>query len=186
MNRFFVFVVLFCLMVVSPVVFSANSAQDLFQQRVGQIQWKNLSIEFRSISDKASRGAQAMVVQSPDQENGKTYYADKKVILGLKDISNIDTTYNPNDQSMLRLILTFNKDGKATLAEHTTKHLGEMMGVVIDGKLRLVAHIRQPLMNGRVQVYGFIPNEAVNVLQRYYQPRLELARQIGEELNGKK
>lgn len=182
MNRLVVFVLFFCSLFVSLSAFSAPSAQELYQKRVGKIQWKDLSIEFRPVSEKSSRGAQAMVAQSPDQENGKTFYVDKKVILGLKDIANMDSLYNPNDQDFLRLVIKFNNDAQAVLTDYTTKHMGEMMGIVIDGQLRLVAHIRQPLVNGKVQVYGFAPNEAVNILRRYYQPRLELADQIRAEL----
>jgi preprotein translocase subunit SecD len=187
MNRLFVIILFICSVVYSSQAFSqdVNPAQQLFDERAAKIQWKDLAIEFRPVTEKSAKGSQAMVVKSPDQENGKTYYTAKNTILGLKDVSNIDVTYNPNDQSMLRLILRFNKDGKKTLEEYTTQHIGEMMGVVIDGQLRLVAHIRQPLVNGKVQVYGFAPAEAVDIARRYYKPKLELARQI-QELQNKK
>ncbi|GEM_PF-5564129 len=192
MHRSFVIIVFVVSLLYSSAVFSVedtnpsvNPAQQLFQERVGKVQWKNISLEFRPVSDKAGRGLQSMVVQSADQENGKTYFVGKSTILGLKDINNIDVTYNPTDVTMLRLLVLFNQDGKKTLQDYTTAHLNEMMGVVIDGKLRLVAHIRQPLVNGMVQVYGLAPNEAVDIARRYYQPKLELARKINEELTAK-
>jgi len=180
MNRLFVIIILFFSIMLSPKAFSQNenAAQQLYQQRLASLQWKDIAIEFRPVSDQSTKGSQPMVVKSIDAENGKTFYAAKNTILGLKDISNIDVTYNPNDQTLLRLIIRFNKDGKKTLQDYTTQHVGEMMGVIIDGQLRLVAHIRQPLVNGKVQVYGFAPNEAVNIAQRYYKPKLELARDI--------
>ncbi len=189
MNRLSV-IILFLSLLLSLPAFAQEEAmspaQKMFQDRVGKVQWKNVSIEFRPVSEKSSRGAQALVVQSVDQENGKTYQVDKKVILGLKDIANMDVTYNPNDINFVRLLMYFDKDGQKTLADYTTKHLGEQMGVVIDGKLRLVANIRQPLVNGKVQVYGLAPNEAVDVARRYYEPKLDLARQINEEIQNKK
>ena len=182
MNRFFI--ILFSVFIFSTQAFaqdaSSNAAQKLYQERAAKIEWKDLSVEFRPVSDKTSRGAQSMVVKSVDQENGKTYFVSKNQILHLKDVSNIDVTYNPNDRDFLRLIVRFNKDAKKALQDYTTQHNGEMMGVVIDGQLRLVAHIRQPLVNGKVQVYGFAPNEAVDIAKRYYKPKLELARQIEE------
>ena len=57
------------------------------------------------------------------------------------------------------------------------------MGVVIDGQLRLVADIRKPLVNGKVQVYGLSPAEAVDIARRYYEPKIELARQIQAEFS---
>jgi len=164
---------------------AANPAQQLFDEQVNKVKWKDLSVEFRPVTEKSAKGSQAMVVKSADQENGKTYYVGKSTILGLKDIGNMDVTYNPNDLGMLRLIMRFNDDGKKTLSDYTTKNVGNMMGVVIDGQLRLVAHIRQPLVNGKVQVYGFSANEAADIAKRYYQPKLDLARQI-QELQNKK
>jgi preprotein translocase subunit SecD len=186
MNRLSV-IILFSLLLSSPSFAqdAANPAQKMFQDRVEKVKWKNVSVEFRPVSDKSSKGAQPMVVESVDQENGKTYHVDKKVILGLKDIANVDVTYNPNDISLVRIIMFFDQEGQKTLADYTTKHLGEQMGVIIDGKLRLVANIRQPLVNGKVQVYGLAPNEAVDIARRYYEPKLELARQINEELQNK-
>lgn len=186
-------IILFVISVLSSSVVSAqenantqvNPAQQLFLDRVGKIQWKNVSLEFRPVSDKAAKGFQSMVVQSADQDNGKTYFVGKSVILGVKDINNIDVAYNPIDVNMLRIVITFNQDGQKTLQDYTTAHLNEKMGVVIDGKLRLVANILQPLVNGRVQIYGLGPNEAVDIARRYYEPKLELARKINEELAAK-
>jgi preprotein translocase subunit SecD len=193
MNRLSV-IILFLLLMVSPQVFAQQNApqplqphpgQQLFDEQVKKLKWKDIAVEFRPVTDKAAKGSQPMVVKSTDQENGKTYHVAKNTILALKDVSNMDVTYNPNDINMLRLMLRFDENGKKTLEDYTTKHLGEKMGVLIDGQLRLVANIRQPLNNGRVQVYGLTPTEAVDIVQRYYKPKLELARQI-EELQNKK
>jgi len=179
MNRVFI-AILFVSLIFSGRAFAAD-AQQIYQEKVSKIKWTDLSIEFRPVSETSTRGSQALAVKSADQENGKTYYADKKAILGMKHINNIDVTYNPNDLSMLRLLIRFNAEGKQALSDYTTKNVGEKMGVVIDGQLRLVATLRQPLVNGKVQVYGFAPAEAVDIAQRYYKPKLDLARQIQEE-----
>jgi preprotein translocase subunit SecD len=187
MNRFSVIILFVASLVFVTPAFSQNEtqAQQLYNDQMQKIQWKDVAIEFRPVTDKSTKGSQPMVVKSVDQENGKTYYVGKTPILGIKDISNMDVTYNPNDLGLIRLIMRFNKDAKKTLQDYTTQHIGEMMGVIIDGQLRLVAHIRQPLVNGKVQVYGFTPNEAVDIANRYYKPKLELARQI-QELQNKK
>ncbi len=195
MNRLFV-IILFTLLMVVPRSFAQQAApaqllqphpgQQLFDEQVKKLKWKDISVEFRPVTDKAAKGSQPMVVKSTDQENGKTYHVAKNTILALKDVSNMDVTYNPNDINMLRLIMRFDQSGKKTLEDYTAKHMGEKMGVLIDGQLRLVANILQPLNNGRVQVYGLTPTEAVDIVQRYYKPKLELARQIEQLQNTKK
>ena len=123
-----------------------------------------------------------MTVKSADDKNGMTYYVAKKSILSLQDTQTIDVAYNPGDGDSLRLVVRFNNEGKKTLFEYSSMHLNQLMGVVVDGKLRLVAHLLQPLNNGRVQVYGFNPDEAVGLLKRYYQPKLEAARKFNQQL----
>jgi preprotein translocase subunit SecD len=162
-------VIILCL----SVILSSNvMAQNVMQLNLPK---KYVSFEFYPISDKSFKGAEPMVVKSTDQENGKTYYVGSEKILTTRDVNNADVTYNPADDNMLRLIVRFNPAGKKTLADYTTKHLGEMMGVVIDGELRLVAHIRQPLVNGKVQIYGFKPDEAVDIVRRYYRVKQSIA-----------
>lgn len=151
---------------------SQNSQTKQLQEAMEQVTWKNLSIDFFEVKEKSESGYKSMLVKSSDDKNGKTFYVSKQPILSLSHTQSIDVAYNPNDDDRLRLIVRFNQEGKQILDEYSKTHRNEMMGVVIDGKLRLVATLVQPLTNGRVQVYGFEPDEAVSILKRYYQPKL--------------
>ncbi|MBL8014047.1 MAG: hypothetical protein JNN05_09390 [Candidatus Omnitrophica bacterium] len=148
------------------------------QAAVAELAWKNLSIDFYDVKDKPQNGYRSMVSKSADDKGGKTFYVSQQPILGLPNTKSIDVTYNPADDDKLRLIIRFSDSGKQVLSEYSKAHLNEMMGVVIDGKLRLVATLKQPLTTGRVQVYGFEANEAVNILKRYNQPRLEMEKKL--------
>lgn len=156
------------------------------QQSVDNVSWKNLSVDFYDVKDKEQKGYKAMTVRSTDDKNGQTFYVAKKPILSLQDTRSMDVSYVPGDGQMMRLMVRFNDAGQKILAEHSTANLNQMMGVVIDGKLRLVATMRQPLTNGRVQVYGFTPEEAANVLDRYFQPKLEAVRKFNQQMAGVK
>jgi|CXWL01.1.fsa_nt_gi preprotein translocase subunit SecD len=169
---------------VSPCFAQNNieEQQKKFEEVIGKVEWKNISVDFYEVKDKAQNGYKPMTVKSTDDKNGMTYYVAKKSILSLQDTRAIEVSYNPGDGDNLRLVIRFNDEGKKTLSEYSTAHLNQTMGVVVDGKLRLVAHLLQPLNNGRVQVYGFNPEEAVGILKRYYQPKLEAARKFNQQL----
>ncbi len=162
-------------------VFAQNvleEQQKKFQEMLNQVAWKNLSIDFYEVKDKPGDGFKSMTVKSTDAKNGFSYYVSKKSILSLKNMKSMDVLYSAGDDDKLRLVIRFNDEGKRILSEYSKAHINERMGVVIDGKLRLVANLLQPLTNGRVQVYGFDPGEAVSVLKRYYEPKLEVARKF--------
>ena len=161
---------------------NVEEQQKKLEEIMSKVSWKDISIDFYDVKDKAQNGYKPMTVKSTDDKNGKTYYVAKKSILSLQDTQTIDVAYNPGDGDSLRLVVRFNNEGKKTLFEYSSMHLNQLMGVVVDGKLRLVAHLLQPLNNGRVQVYGFNPDEAVGLLKRYYQPKLEAARKFNQQL----
>ena len=161
---------------------NVGEQQKKLEEIMSKVSWKDISIEFYDVKDKAQNGYKPMTVKSTDDKNGMTYYVAKKSILNLQDTRTIDVAYNPGDGDSLRLVVRFNNEGKKTLFEYSSEHLNQLMGVVVDGKLRLVAHLLQPLNNGRVQVYGFNPDEAVGLLKRYYQPKLEAARKFNQQL----
>ena len=161
---------------------NVEEQQKKLEEIMSKVSWKDISIDFYDVKDKAQNGYKAMTVKSADDKNGMTYYVAKKSILSLQDTQTIDVAYNPGDGDSLRLVVRFNNEGKKTLFEYSSMHLNQLMGVVVDGKLRLVAHLLQPLNNGRVQVYGFNPDEAVGLLKRYYQPKLEAARKFNQQL----
>ena len=171
--------------IAAPLAFAQESIeaqQKKFQEAMDRVTWKNLSVDFFDVKDKAQNGYKAMTVKSIDDKNGLTYYVAKKPVLSLQDTRSMDVSYDPGDGDNLRLVVRFSPDGKKALLDYSSAHINEMMGVVVDGKLRLVANLRRPLTNGRVQVYGFAANEAIGVLQRYYQPKLEAARKFNQQL----
>ena len=181
---------LLTLTVLSLIAASPSFAQNNIEEQqkkleevINKVDWKNISVDFYDVKDKAQNGYKPMTVKSTDDKNGMTYYVAKKPILSLQDTRTIDVAYNPGDGDNLRLVIRFNEEGKKTLSEYSIAHLNQTMGVVVDGKLRLVANLLQPLNNGRVQVYGFNPDEAVGILRRYYQPKLEAARKFNQQTN---
>lgn len=185
MNRAGLITMVVFSLIAVPVSFAQNNLQDQqqkLQESIDNVNWKNLSIEFYDIKDKAQNGYKPMVVKSTDDKNGKTFYIGKKPVLDLKDTRSIDVSYSPGDGDTLRLMVRFNPAGKKELFDYSSAHINEMMGVVIDGKLRLVAQLRQPLNNGRVQVYGFEAKEALDILKRYYEPKLEVVRKFNNQM----
>lgn len=160
--------------------------QKKLQESVDNVIWKNLSVEFFDVKDKAQNGYKPMTVKSTDDKNGQTFYVAKKPILTLADTRSMDVSYVPGDGQSMRLMVRFNADGQKKLSDHSAANLNQMMGVVIDGKLRLVATLRQPLTNGRVQVYGFSPDEAASILDRYFQPKLEAVAKFNQQMAGVK
>lgn len=167
------------LCIVSASAGTLAHAQGVANQiQMEPLAWKNVSIDFFDVKDKPQNGYRSMVSKSTDDKNGKTFYVSQQPILTLSHTKSIDVTYNAADDDKLRLLIRFNDVGRQLLADYSKTHLNEMMGVVVDGKLRLVATLMQPLTNGRVQVYGFEPEEAVNLLKRYNQPKLELQRKL--------
>ena len=168
-----------------PISFAQNSIEEQqkkFQEVLGKITWKNLAIDFYDVKDRADKGYKPMVVKSVDDKSGMTFYVAKNPIFGLQDTHSMDVSYSPGDGDTLRLMIRFNPVGKKALFDYTSAHLNQMMGVVIDGKLRLVATLRQPLSNGRVQIYGFDSAEAIGILKRYYQPKIDAANKFNQQL----
>lgn len=185
MKKIVLWVVLMVLWAGSSHVFAQSALEEeqkKFQDMLRLVSWKNLAIDFYEVKDKSENGFKSMMVKSADDKNGLTFYVSKKSILSLKDMHSIDVTYNPGDENRLRLVIRFNDEGKQILSDYSKAHLNEMMGVVIDGKLRLVANLVQPLSNGRVQISGLNPDDAVGILQRYYQPKLEAARKYNQSV----
>lgn len=185
MKKFVLLTLTVLFLIAASPSFAQNNIEEQqkkLEEIMSKVSWKDISIDFYDVKDKAQNGYKAMTVKSADDKNGMTYYVAKKSILSLQDTQTIDVAYNPGDGDSLRLVVRFNNEGKKTLFEYSSMHLNQLMGVVVDGKLRLVAHLLQPLNNGRVQVYGFNPDEAVGLLKRYYQPKLEAARKFNQQL----
>ena len=189
MNKVIVTSLMVLFSIAAPLVFAQDSVevqQKKLQDVVDHVTWKNLNIDFFDVKDKAQNGYKAMTVKSIDNKNGLTFYVAPKPVLNLQDTRSMDVSYNPGDGDNLRLMVRFNPDGKKSLFDYSSAHINEMMGIVVDGKLRLVANLRRPLTNGRIQVYGFSANEAIGILQRYYQPKIEAARKFNEQLSSTK
>lgn len=171
---------------VSYAQLDLSEQQKKLQESVDKVSWKNLAVEFYEVKDKAESGFKAMTVKSTDDKNGQTFYVAKKPVLTLQDTRSMDVSYVPGDGKMMRLMVRFNVEGQKILSEYSSANLNQMMGVVVDGKLRLVATLRQPLTNGRVQVHGFTADEAAGILDRYFQPKLEAVSKFNQQLSGVK
>ena len=129
----------------------------------------DLSIEFREVKDVASEAFAPMELKdAPSQLKDKIYYVSPVVQIGLGDIAILDIFYDPiRDKIGIKMAL--NEIGREKLENYTSKHINEMLGIVIDGQLCCAPVIKVAITSGSVQTAGaFTPEEAVDIARRFY------------------
>lgn len=87
------------------------------------------------------------------------------VILDGTDISGAEAGwYQENGLTKNVVSLTLNDSGRGKFGEATTKHVGETIAIIYDGKAISVATVQEPLTEGKAQISGNFTAEEANNL----------------------
>jgi len=70
-----------------------------------------------------------------------------------RDINKAQLSFDPTTQEPL-VLLNFNDDGKELFAQLTTDHVGEPIGIFLDGVLRSSPVVQEPIKDGSAQISG--------------------------------
>ena len=88
----------------------------------------------------------------------------EKTGLSGKDVKKATLDFNPITQEPL-VILEFNDDGKEMFAQLTTDHVGEPIGIFLDGILRSSPSVQEPITDGSAQISGSFSLEEAKSLR---------------------
>ncbi|MGK9233030.1 hypothetical protein KXS07_15365 [Inquilinus limosus] len=131
------------------------------------------TVEFRLAETKPGPGLTSI------ENDGRTLYLRPEIIVSTQDIAcavqGVDAW---SGQPTVTLVL--NDAGRDRLATTTTRQVGKILAVMIDGTLRMAPVIREPILGGGLQISGqFSLAEAMDLATKLGRPpaprRLSLA-----------
>ena len=95
--------------------------------------------------------------RSGDKPVVSYYFVENRAQMDGKGIVDATPTRDQFGQRMISL--RFDGNGAAKFGEVTTKHVGRMLAIVLDGKLYCAPVLREPITTGQAQISGSFSNE---------------------------
>jgi preprotein translocase subunit SecD len=94
--------------------------------------------------------------------------ADSELILTGNDLKPVSVA-NKDTQSYKTIVsIEFTKDGKKAFGDFTRKNVGEILAIVLDGKILSAPSIKDTILSGRAQIEGnFTPETAQRLADAY-------------------
>ena len=151
--------------------YTAKNPKEIIEQAYKNAKWDDLSIGVCQVSMTPVDGFVPMNLKNaPERLKDKTYYVSTKNVLELKDFWGLGIFYKPSFEDKIGITIFLNKDSKDGLNEYTSKHIGEFLGIVIDGELVTAPKIIVAISSGKIQVGEFEPTDAISIVKRFYKP----------------
>jgi len=117
-----------------------------------------LRVAFRLATDDSVPGWEALTAAS----GGATFHVSPEVLLDQRSIA--AATARAGERGHWIVDVTMTEAGATLLAAVTRDHVGERLGIVVNGQLQNAPVIRSPITGGRACIAGsFSPEEARRV-----------------------
>ncbi|MFA4989726.1 MAG: hypothetical protein WC576_03030 [Candidatus Omnitrophota bacterium] len=149
----------------------AISSKKIIEQAYKDAQWGNLSLEIRQVKLEPQKGFVPMKLNSPAL-CGQVYYVASDSEFNLKDIVALDVFYRPlmGARGTLGIKIYFKIYPATRLKDYSHKHIHGLLGVIINGKLRSIIEITEPITDNSLNLGEFHVKEALSILQQFYKP----------------
>jgi len=139
------------------------------EQVFQETSWDNLSIDFCPAQDKEGQGYTSMKLKNASALlKDSIYHVSSSCPIGIKNIRNINISYNPVLGTILDVMLS--QEGKEKLKNYTSNHIGEILAIVIDEQLVSAPRIMEVIESGRIQIAGVSATEADSIAKRFFIP----------------
>ena len=166
----------------SAQIFVDSASRQKYETLRAKYDWKDLSIEIRPLKYAPADGFEAKSIQDTEGRFGQTFYVGPEVIVAVKSAVKLDILYQSSNPGTLSIVLTFDTATREKLQDYTTKHMGEHLGILIDGKLRTIADIKRELSNGKTRISRLSPQEATSIADRFNAELKQINTQVFEEM----
>ena len=100
--------------------------------------------------------------RSGDKPVVSYYFVENRAQMDGKGIVDAVPTRDQFGQRMISL--RFDGNGAAKFGEVTTKHVGRLLAIVLDGKLYCAPVLREPITTGQAQISGSFSNEELTAI----------------------
>lgn len=100
--------------------------------------------------------------RSGDKPIVNYYFVENRAQMDGKGIIDAVPTRDQFGQRMISL--RFDGNGAAKFGEVTTKHVGRLLAIVLDGKLYCAPVLREPITTGQAQISGSFSNEELTAI----------------------
>ena len=100
--------------------------------------------------------------RSGDKPVVNYYFVENRAQMDGKGIIDAVPTRDQFGQRMISL--KFDGNGAAKFGEVTTKHVGRLLAIVLDGKLYCAPVLREPITTGQAQISGSFSNEELTAI----------------------
>jgi len=148
---------------------SLDKLNQDFNNSFKNVEWKDISIEFRAASMEPVDGFVSMENLDPFFKKS-TYYVSPKAGLGIKDFRGMNTYYIPDMEKRLGLIVYLDDAGSNKFEKFTADIKGKSIAIVIDGKLMKAMRVITPIRTKRIDLGDFESRQALDVLDKYFKP----------------
>jgi hypothetical protein len=149
----------------------STSAKEIIEQAYKNAQWDNLFFEIRQVKPEPQKGLVPMKLSNPALY-GQVYYVSSDIEFNLKDIVALDVFYRPlmATRGTLGIKIYLKNDSATRLKDYSNKHINGFLGVIINGKLRSVIKITEPIASNSLNIGEFRVREALSMLSQFYKP----------------
>ena len=146
-----------------------KSPQEAIEQTYKDAKWDDLSIEIRLVTMEPQKGFTQMDLNNLKM-NQKVYYVSPIAILNIKDIASMDVFYKAWMKDGLGIESYLKKEAQLKFQEYERKHIGEFLGILINGKLKSILKIVVVTENNLLFLGEFDVNEAMDIIQKFFKP----------------
>jgi preprotein translocase subunit SecD len=111
-----------------------------------------MTLQFRLAQPEPGKG----LMEATFEPTGEVFYLHSENLI---DPSDIAAAKAMTWQGRQVVDLSFNETGKEKLARITSEHIGERIGILVDGRLVSAPTINAPILEGRAMIAGYFTEE---------------------------
>ena len=145
--------------------------KEIIEQTYKDVKWDNLSIEIRQVKPVPQKEFIPMKLDN-SETSGQVYYVSSNVEFNITDIVALDVFSRPlmAARGNLGIKMYLKRDAAARLKDYSIKHINDFIGIVINGKLRGVIKITDPIETNSLILGEFKVKEALDILSAFFKP----------------
>jgi len=128
---------------------------------------QKLSIELRPVKEVPSEGFIPMKQKSPSSSQSGILYVSSVPEIGLEDVAWVGVQHGP-DSRKCGIMIELNDKGRDKLRDYTEGHIGERLGILINGELITAPIIKATIPSGEVASGAeFTCDEAEDIVRKF-------------------
>ncbi len=145
-----------------PGIKDAKEALDIIG-RTAILQFRIVKGYATSLNDKVDEDSE-IVPGVPDPKTGmvRYYVLDKRILLTGDTIADASIGFDQVGRPAVNI--AFNDVGAKRFADITSKHVGEQLAIVLDGRVQSAPVIQEPIYGGRARITGNFTDEEAKKL----------------------